>query len=311
MIKPLMSLRGVFALGVFFHHLGLFAAGGSLGVAFFFVLSGFFAARGSKGGLADKLAKFYPLHLATLAVAAAMTGVTWAIVPNLLLVQSWVPVREVFFGYNGTSWFLSDIVFMVLITPWLLKVRGRWLLAALAVYAAMLSTVPERWSGWVFYICPLTRTIDFMIGIVLYRLCGRLGRGSTLWEIVAVAVVAAAVALFAAVGRPINDAALWWLPVGLCIAVFAMQGGILSRVLSWRPLVWFGRLSFSFFLLHQLAIRAAHMIWDGMGFEIAAAGMPARVCAGMAVLVFAVGVSALSHYYFEKPVSAWIKRKLA
>lgn len=45
MILPLQSLRGIFALFIFFHHIifngkSLFMAGGDFGVAFFFILSG-------------------------------------------------------------------------------------------------------------------------------------------------------------------------------------------------------------------------------------------------------------------------------
>ena len=40
MIKSLTSLRGIFILFIFLHHAGVYVGGGSMAVAFFFVVSG-------------------------------------------------------------------------------------------------------------------------------------------------------------------------------------------------------------------------------------------------------------------------------
>lgn len=40
-IDALQSLRGIFAVFIFFHHLDVFPAGGDVGVVFFLMLSGF------------------------------------------------------------------------------------------------------------------------------------------------------------------------------------------------------------------------------------------------------------------------------
>lgn len=49
MIKSLTSLRGIFILFIFFHHcLNIYPGGGSMAVAFFFVLGGFSMTLGYK-----------------------------------------------------------------------------------------------------------------------------------------------------------------------------------------------------------------------------------------------------------------------
>lgn len=54
MIKSLTSLRGIFILFIFFHHcLHLYPGGGTMAVAFFFVLGGFAMTLGYK----DKIMK--------------------------------------------------------------------------------------------------------------------------------------------------------------------------------------------------------------------------------------------------------------
>lgn len=38
---------------------------------------------------------------------------------NALLLQSWVPEAQIWRGFNGPSWYLSTLVFLFLITPFL------------------------------------------------------------------------------------------------------------------------------------------------------------------------------------------------
>lgn len=91
MIPSLQSLRGIFALLIFFHHFkftiggeSMFAAGGDCGVTFFFILSGFVMCQGYADRvpsvnfkdlriyLTKRISKIYPLHIMCLAWAMAI-----------------------------------------------------------------------------------------------------------------------------------------------------------------------------------------------------------------------------------------------
>ena len=149
-IKPLTSLRFFAALWVVVFHYwpNLAAAGGMpalvakgyLGVELFFVLSGFIlchvylpsyeAGRFRYGDFIwARLARIYPMHLATLVaiglMAVAATAAGWRIDPNLtsvaalpanlLLAQAWglAPVA----GWNHPSWSISAEWFAYLLFP--------------------------------------------------------------------------------------------------------------------------------------------------------------------------------------------------
>lgn len=144
MIKELTSLRFILILVIFFHHaLPSYPGGGDMGVACFFVLSGFCYALGygRKVKAADfdyrvflksRLAKFYPLHWITMLIAIPVSldaGQGWkngAILGvNALLMQSWFPLSSVYYSFNGVSWFLSDMLFLVAVFPFLSRVLDR------------------------------------------------------------------------------------------------------------------------------------------------------------------------------------------
>ena len=133
MIASLQSWRFIFALMIFLHHFpvngkGLFEAGGSCGVSFFLILSGFVMAAGygdkvlspsfSFGNYMIKRgARIYPLHLLCFLVALVLAYKNidgfylLKLLPNLLLLQSWIPIQGIYFSGNAVSWCLSDLVF--------------------------------------------------------------------------------------------------------------------------------------------------------------------------------------------------------
>jgi len=179
-IKPLTSLRFFAAawVVVYLYWPSLAAAStprlvqkGYLGVELFFVLSGFIlchvylpaaeAGRFSyRGFLWNRLARIYPLHLATLTGVGLLAGaalsvglavdpniLSWRALPaNLLMVQAWglAPVS----GWNHPSWSISAEWFAYLGFPifaWLaLRLRARPRLA----YAGALGLVLALYLGF-------------------------------------------------------------------------------------------------------------------------------------------------------------------
>lgn len=146
MIRSLTGLRFIFAQMIFMHHflMGervIFTEGGVLAVYFFFILRGFVLAYSYQERLVTgqiishsfyigRLSKLYPLHILCFVVAALLIikTLSWKqilIAPvNLALLQSWIPVKDVYFSFNAVSWFSSDILFFYLVVLWLvLKMR--------------------------------------------------------------------------------------------------------------------------------------------------------------------------------------------
>ncbi|MES2287027.1 MAG: acyltransferase [Bacteroidota bacterium] len=175
MIKPLTSLRFVFALMVFFDHIATSAINvdihmqwlsdnvfreGYVGVGFFFVLSGFILAYNYKDKFSKKevnkknfwimrLARVYPLHLLTLYLSVPMvlmlwnydlTGILFPFFLNLFLLQSYIlPPFEYYWSFNTVSWSVSDEMFFYFLFPFIINFlnKKKELLIALVLLACI------------------------------------------------------------------------------------------------------------------------------------------------------------------------------
>lgn len=306
MLYSLQSLRGIFAILIFLNHIASFDAGGDAGVAFFFILSGFVLCNGYesricghkisfKSFITKRFGKIYPLHLLCFAAAiilqlrAVDTGLLriWAL--NLLLLQSWIPISDIYFSANDVSWFLSDILFCYAIFPlairFIRKLKTRGLLmftiVLLAIYFTVVSILPASYANSIIYVNPLSRVVDFTLGIVLWQVwhgsrttqaCTRAealsyGTKSAI-ELCVVALLVGTFLAYPYVCINFATASLWWLPAIAVITVFTIfdtKGGVVSALLHKRPLLWFGSISFSFYMIHHLVIRYGEIIMEHLG----------------------------------------------
>lgn len=278
MIRSLTGLRFVFALMIFMHHFSMgervvFPEGGALAVCFFFILSGFVLAYSYQERLAlgqitshsfytGRLSKLYPLHILCFLVAAVLIlkPLSWkhllAAPINIALLQSWIPIKGVYFSYNAVSWFSSDMLFFYLVFPWLaLKVRTiEWKkliiggLAVLSVYLLLVQLIPVVWQHAVFYINPCFRLLDFMLGIVLFKWLNKLKEQEipcnnkwlvTLCEISVLALLTLFISQSGLIPQVYKFALYYWLPIAFIVLVFVFfnnRGGVFGT-LSFQPLV--------------------------------------------------------------------------
>lgn len=193
MIKSLTSLRGIFILFIFLHHCpGIYAGGGSMAVAFFFILGGFSMTLGYRerikrpdwcyGDYITKRAiKFYPLHWLCLLAAFPLVLRSFGLKEigligvNAALLQSWVPIDSVYFSFNAVSWYLADTMFFALLFPVLCRIImgvGKWGKAAIAtaivaIYALVAVLIPAEMHHAILYISPAIRLADFVFGMYL------------------------------------------------------------------------------------------------------------------------------------------------
>lgn len=193
MIKSLTSLRGIFILFIFFHHcLDLFTGGGTMAVSFFFVLGGFGLTLGYKNRviasdfcykqyLTKRIIKFYPLHWICLIASLpfALLSFSFIQIPvfaiNASLLQTWIPIKGVYFSYNAVSWYLANTMFFAVVFPFLLKwivnasYQGKTLIAMgfFVVYAVVAMLIPKEMHHAILYISPYMRLTDFVLGVFL------------------------------------------------------------------------------------------------------------------------------------------------
>jgi exopolysaccharide production protein ExoZ len=176
---------------------------------------------------------------------------------------------------------------------------------AVLVAAGLVLALPQPLAFWTDPII-----LEFAFGMVLGLLREQ---GVRLWWAAALALAGAALALFIVdLGRPDAPIMLprvlaYGVPAALLVAAAALrpsgkQGtGALTRVA-----VAVGDASYALYLLHPFVIRAGReaVLRSGLGPSIAPWGFVAFA------LVLATAAALLAHRVFERPMTAWMRRRL-
>jgi len=258
-----------------------FIGKGYLGVELFFVLSGFILCHVYRTSVEDgsfrygaflwnRLARVYPLHLATMAgigalgLAAAVAGmnidstiVSWPSLPaNLLMVHAWGLAPEA--GWNHPSWSISAEWFAYLSFPlfaWaILRLKERPLIAMAGAVIFMMALYVgfERLTGY-----PLTsatykwgalRIVPcFAYGCALHAFWrARPAKNSTASALVGVAAALILAISLASFGAP--DAVI--VPsLGIVILALGRLGQTGSNLLGSPTLVYLGEISYSVYMV--------------------------------------------------------------
>ena len=305
---------------------------GQAGVGFFFLLSGFILTYTYSGALnaqgsvlrfyVARFARVYPAYLVSIALALPVVAVygslAWdksspavrvdALVAQVLAVQAWFPREEIYLGINSPAWSISVEAFFYALFPLLIGslsrafatsgARAVFTMAALTwACAAAVFAIPHHTDVWTTYIFPPVRLVDFVVGMLLgmaflrgYRLPGP----ATAWEIAAVCAIAAAVVAIPHVPAGLQYS-LWPLPFwAALIAIVALRGGAISRLLSHRAFVHLGEISYAFYLVHLSVLMVVEHI------------VPAPVVSVVA-LAASLAVAWLLHVSVERPLRTAIR----
>lgn len=331
LVKSLVGIRGVAAALVVSVHLAPFASALTPGTTpfwdaiwhhayvaldLFFVLSGYVISSGYRHTFARwpgwgtfgrflwaRLSRFYPVHLAVLAVmVAAVVGgrLVGREIPHggdlgvdllrqVTLTSGWGGADKL--TWNGPVWSLSAEWFCYLLWPLVLPlvVRLRRPAAVIALYlgaiAAMLAiyAVIGFTDPMITYVMPLPRALGgFVAGAAL---CQLHHVDSRLPDLAARATGPIVVVALAAV---VGAALLGWstmvaLPlVGLVVLALGGQRGRVDAFLASRPLMYAGEISVAVFLVHVPFLLAAALVvtparfpgaWGWLGVVLLVAGI--------------------------------------
>lgn len=249
---------------------------------------------------------------------------------QLTMTQSYFPNYDVAGTFDGPAWSISTEFFFYLIFPalifLLIKYRKKlsvkklllgWIVlwaGILALLAAPFVTVNiTNWelNQWLLYMFPIRRLLDFVLGMVLGLGFLHLQRSGThfihkfrKWHWTA--LECGALAMVAA--------AIWWAPNleqtmrygafllpfwGILIFVFAWQNGLVSKIVSAKPLLFLGNISFSFYMTHWLVLQYAGWFgWDSGAFYVPAA------------LAISLAFASAMYFFYEEPSRKRLKAYL-
>jgi peptidoglycan/LPS O-acetylase OafA/YrhL len=293
----------------------------------FFILSGFvlaytyagiFDAGAPRGAIRDflinRLARIYPLHLATLAIMvalslpnlAAVTGQGGRILENVVMIHAWGVESR--YALNFPSWSISGEWAAYLVFPLVIGLSrargfavGAVLLAA-AGYGGFwalqdLAGVPaERLN--------LLRAIPaFTLGVALYR---QRDLVRDLWPAALSGLqLLCLVALAWLMHLGADKALLLPFMAGLALLTWTDRG-MLARLLGGRALAWLGALSYSIYMLHVPVRAVGYQVWPHLAPPIADSPISALAFTATC-LVVTVAVSALCFAWFETPARRMIR----
>lgn len=298
-ICELTSLRFIFAVCIFLHHMQLYPAGGAMAVTFFFVLSGFCYTIGYKDVvlsdafsykkyLLNKFVKFYPLHILTLFISVLWKIYTHAIISykhlfiNAFLLQSWIPQKSVYFSFNSLSWYLSDTLFFVAVFPSLMIFlshgkRNVCMMATMMVasYSIVWACLPEAYNHAILYINPAIRLFDFVAGV----LCGMLFlklkenanvekfvvKSHTLLGVLAFFCLLLLFCLSLILGKDLHSV-YYWPFIMVLLLLISLNGGH-CMFLNNKILYSLGGVSYAFYMVHVLCIQIGQKALQHLGID--------------------------------------------
>ena len=310
---------------------------GFLSVNFFFMLSGFVVALNYTDKLRDniisngrflflRIAHLWPTYLLGLAaVLVAICGVNavdqfkypifWC---QFFMVQSLIPNINYAFSYNAAAWAVSTEFFFYILFICVVKLdesTKRKLTAGLWGIIVLISWIEgcnSPIAGWMFYINPVFRFADFMTGVCLSDLYKHglfepdSKKSATILECFAVFLLGC----FVIIGANGQISMLWkwqifYTPaVAFLIYVFSFNKGGISKLLSGRVFAFLGRISYPFYIFHQIAIKVIKQVllpW------ITSANR--ALLAGCLAILVSVIVSIPVTLLFTEPLNKWLRKQ--
>ncbi|MFL9952496.1 acyltransferase [Paraburkholderia nemoris] len=248
---------------------------------------------------------------------------------NIFLIHAWIPIIAFFFSFNAVSWSISTEAFFYLMFPVL---RHRWestwhwksLIVALVVFGVLAVASVYRVSlinpqtplavsaEGIGYISPFIRIIEFLLGMLTARAFDAirkwvLPRGTAVWTVLEVCAIGLIVFIERLAGYTASSP---WAIFGvectdapafpLLILVFALGNGLISKLISARPLVILGEASFALYLSHQLLLR----VFDSYRGSLGASDF--ALCTGY--WIAAIAISLLLWALVEQPARKHMRR---
>ena len=295
-------------------------------------------ADGAKKFYLRRFARVYPLHLFFFALALAILVLTQeapsagATLSNLVLLHAWVPNWDYIFSVNGVSWSLGCEAFFYACTPlvlgWLSRrspkagytVLTGWFLLTAAVTSAIALT--SNYADVVVYANPLLRSGEFALGMLLGLLALKVRDGVLamprirtwqLWVVTALALAGISGVSKVSLPQTINGFVLdpvWFLLIGM-FALHDIQRAQSHHQVgepvpgNWicRSLVYFGEVSFAFYLVHEIVIF--RFIKTSLGSDMIRMGARG-ILMMLIILVISILAAMIAHHLVERPARIMI-----
>jgi len=341
MIAIIEFFRIVAFCAIFLHHLSYKGSLGVIAVSAFFVITGFVSANSlikfktiNIGMLSEyylsRAIRLYPVHFLTFIISLPVVAVKsspFDTIANLLLLHNWYPSGIQIFSHNSVSWFISDIVFFSILTPFILnflthnkihKSVTKLLLIKLILFGtAVFITLEFRgvlkaysFGWWFIYASPYFRLVDYMLGlmagIIFINLKQIMIPNIKNKKVIFTILELLSLILFISIYKmPYFKyqsivMSIYYTPaIIIIVTIFSFQQGIVSSALNIKLFTNIGKLTFSAFLTHQVVFRYAQKIIPSI-YNIPSGQN--NICVQFVLFLFVMIISAVIYRYYELPI---------
>lgn len=330
MIKELTPIRFALCMMIFCCHAYSCPRLGAPAVAAFFILSGFCLTLGYRERILSgafnyidylkvRFAKLYTIHWITLLAFILILhhiGSRRVLLVNFLLLQSWIPDRAYYFSYNAIAWYLSTALFAYICFPKIITMlhkipsnhRIGLIIAILIGYGAVAFAMPREDYHAMLYVNPVSRCIDFVIGIYLAEWytgikTDRIQRYGRLLDIGSILSFAALIMIglylpevFLTIG------AFFWIPACgliLCTCLASKTLSPLSKILDSNAIQKTTACSYSIMMWSICIIQLFRKL------DIAN-----DLLGGVSIFIVTYLISMFSYWLIEKKLTKWVISKL-
>lgn len=308
---------------------------GFIGVTFFYILSGFILDYNYQKKiltksvswvdfLAFRSMRLYPVHWLFLLASIPLNTTLFAqyglmgfgfLGVNAMLFQSFIPSAASYFSFNMLSWSLSDEMFFYClfcvivgfrIKTLYLIVTALLVLIAITLVACQGNNCSYDTKQFFFYINPAYRFIDFVIGVILARICDKRAREGKIQPIlgshakkltVLILFLFLAIALMAGIPLVYRYDVYYILPMALIILVFAESEPVFPKFVE-----FLGEASFSLYMGHLVLMRYFDLYFETETMV----GWNAIACFPI-MLIISIGSSCVIFKYYERPINLYLR----
>lgn len=334
---------------------------GDIYVDFFFVLSGFVIFANYRDRILNgfgigrfmflRLGRLYPLHFAVL-MAFIVTDLFQMIVhingaaafapfsapgegikeilANLFLIHSMHTINT--YAFNGPSWSISVEVFTYALFACILCLAKKYYRLTIAAISAISALVLFFVAGELYAKLDygfLRCVYGFGVGSLAYdafEFINRKRRGCCVSQVIVNATeIFVTVLTFIYIGLFSFDGASMFAPIifFFVIIMFAYEGGIVSKVLKTRPLIFIGTLSYSIYMIHifisgKFFMFPARLLENWVGIKLTYVESNGVVMMGLDritgtllevfYLIVVIACSWISYRFIEEPFRKYSKR---
>jgi len=286
-----------------------------------------------------RLIRLYPIYFlaSILAIPVAIKSNFKDTLSYFIMAQSFYNNGKQVFAYNSVSWFVSTLFFIILMLPFLFYIFNKlklfdyliciislsvllYIFGYLVAYQFKGEMQPYSFGWWFIYISPYFRILDFLIGafsgIFFKKINLKIKTKNGIKTLLIFTLLEIATVIVFIVSYKTDwfkfDSILmsiYFLPeISFFLIIFSYSKGLLSGILSNPFTIYFGKISYTAFLLHQIIIRYISLYFEPSSYLYFSTDYK-HIFTQFCILISILCISDVIYRIYGKPISKFFLKR--